>query len=227
MRWTSLFLGSIVGVVLVAAPTAWGAGTTTTKTEVVAHLAKDKKNRAPSKKHPRAAKVDFTMEWGSSGDDFAGTLQSIKVLFPKGSVYNGGKFPKCAKSTLDFRGVEGCPKRSIMGHGTGTADADGNATHPKITVVNGGRDTVFFYTTMTNPALVQKAVVGHIKKRSGTWAYELTTEVPPELQIIAGIPIILQKMSIHAGYKDWLAMSRWPTAISVSTVLAQPHGVQP
>ena len=89
------------------------------------------------------------------------------MLFPKGGLYNGAKFPKCSETTLARKGVSGCPKGSIMGKGSGKAMADDVPTYPKVTIVNGGAKRVYFYTVMTNPARVQAPIVGKITKLSG------------------------------------------------------------
>ena len=49
-----------------------------------------------------------------------------------------------------------------VGSGSGTAYADTVITRPKITVVNGGGDRVYFYTVLNNPARVQVPVIGYV-----------------------------------------------------------------
>jgi hypothetical protein len=156
-------------------------------------------------------------------------MTSGDVLFPKGSLYNGAKYTKCAEAKLAASGPDACPKESIMGTGTGDAFADRVITHPDITVINGGGGKVFFWTVLTNPARVQKIVPATITKTSGQYAYKLHFEVPPALQLVTGVPIALRDLTITAGgkkwAKDWLATTscpankKWPfsTTANLST----------
>ncbi|MFL5844490.1 MAG: hypothetical protein ACJ762_07335 [Solirubrobacteraceae bacterium] len=160
-----------------------------------------------TKAKPQAHKLTFNAHWETPGDVERPIVQKFVVLFPKGALYNGGKYPKCSANTMARGGTKACPKGSIMGHGTGDAYADQVITHPDITVVNGGKDKVYFYTILNNPARVQSPVLGKITKMSGKWAYKLEAKVPEVLQIVAGVPIALRDLTVTAGSttKDWLA----------------------
>ena len=108
-----------------------------------------------------------------------------------------------------------------MGTGTGTAYADTTRTHPKITVVNGGKNIVYFYTVLNNPARVQEPVIGHVKKTSGKYAYSLSVKVPSNLQVVAGVPIELTSLSVNAGKGTWLETTgcsggKWPFQLTTS-----------
>jgi hypothetical protein len=110
-----------------------------------------------------------------------------------------------------------------MGTGTGTAYADTTVTHPKITVVNGGGSTIYFYTVLNNPARVQEPVIGHISRMGGKWAYSLNVSVPNNLQVVAGVPIELTTLSVTAGKGKWLETTgcsggHWPFSITTSYV---------
>ncbi|MFA4928782.1 MAG: hypothetical protein WC558_09715 [Patulibacter sp.] len=209
--------GLAVGVV----PALVGAETLSSKVEIVANLPK---GAQPTKRNPVPVTVDVLMEWQRSTNDNATTLQKTTVLFPLGSVYNGAKLPKCTAAALNNNGVDGCPKGSVMGKGKALAFADTVRTTADITVVNGGADRVFFYTTMTNPAVVQLPVEGKIRKLRGKWAYELVAEVPTDLQVVAGTPIVVYKMEIKISNKKWLALDRPPSGISVTNLLGPPRG---
>jgi hypothetical protein len=181
-------------------------------------------NKAGTKKKPQGVKLKVKLHWETPGDGEKPVVQSSDVLFPKGSLYNGAKYPKCTESKLNNGGLAACPKGSIMGTGTGDAFADTVITHPAITVVNGGADKVFLWTILTNPARVQKAVPGTITKQTGQWAYKLHLTVPTALQIVAGVPIALRDLTVtaggKAGAKDWLATTscpaskKWPFSVS-------------
>jgi hypothetical protein len=168
-------------------------------------------SKAGTKKKPQGVKLKVDVKWDTPGDGDKPVVQKADVLFPKGSLYNGGKYPKCSEAVLNRGGPSACPKGAIMGTGSGNAFADEVITKPKITVVNGGASKVYLYTVMTNPARVQAPVPGTITKMSGKWAYKLHLEVPRNLQIVAGVPIALRDLTVSAGRKDWLATTSCPS----------------
>jgi hypothetical protein len=173
-------------------------------------------NKAGTKKKPQGVKLIYKATYTTSADVEHPIITGGSVLFPKGALYNGGKYPKCSESTLSHGGPSKCPPHSIMGSGTGKALADNVVTIPKITVINGGATKVWFWTVLQNPARVQAAVPGTITKMSGKWAYKLTFKVPTSLQIVAGIPITLDNLKVTAGgksyAKDWLATTSCPAS---------------
>jgi hypothetical protein len=179
-------------------------------------------NKAGTKKKPQGVKLTVKVHWETPGDGEKPVTQTADVMFPKGSLYNGGKYAKCDANTLARKGISGCPAKSIMGTGSGVAYADTVFTSPKITVVNGGGNKVFLFTVLSNPARVAAPVPGTITKQSGQWAYKLHLEVPQSLQIVAGVPIALRDITITAGgksyAKDWLATTgcsggKWPFTV--------------
>jgi hypothetical protein len=183
-------------------------------------------NKAGTPKHPQAVHLKTVFHWQSLGSQNQPIVTKFLVLFPKGSLYNGAHYPTCSVGKMNSAGPGGCPKASIMGHGTGNAYADQTITHPQITVINGGAKTVYFYTVLNNPARVQEPVVGHIQRMSGKWAYSLSVTVPENLRIVAGVPIELTSLSVTAGSGSWLATTacpggHWP--FSVTTTYEDPN----
>jgi hypothetical protein len=161
-------------------------------------------NKAGTKARPKGVKLTFNAKWVTSGDVEHPIIQSGDVNIPKGGLYNGGKFPSCSAATLGHGGPSKCPPKSIMGRGTGDALADTVHTAPKITVVNGGKDRIYFWTVLQNPARVQAAVPATIKKdTSGRWSYKVHFTVPDSLQIVAGVPITLNTLRVEVGGKSW------------------------
>lgn len=157
-----------------------------------------------TKKNPKGVKiigdVKFTTEAGFEPPIITGS----DILLPKYGVYNGGKYPKCSKRTLDRTGPRGCPKESIMGKASGTALADRVITKPKIELVNGGATTLYAYTTLFNPAFVQEPVVIKIKKmQHPKWGYNVKFRVPKNLQIVGGVPIALRTLHFEVGGKPY------------------------
>jgi hypothetical protein len=191
------------------APAQDGGAQTTVKAD-----AKVTPSKAGTKRKPRGVKLNVKVEWTTPGDLEKPIIQKADVLFPRGSLYNGAKYPKCSLSAMARRGLDACPKKSIMGSGTAVAYADNVMTYPKITVVNGGKSQVCLWTVMTNPARVSACVPGKITRMSGKWAYKLHLEVPRNLQIVAGVPIALKTFNVTAGgkshAKDWLATTACP-----------------
>jgi hypothetical protein len=182
--------------------------------------AKVSPNKAGTKKRPRGVKLRIKAHWEHPPGFERPVIASAVALFPRGSLYNGRKYPRCSKRTLDRGGPTACPKRSIMGRATGSAWADTVRTRPKIVVVNGGARRVWLHTTLYHPTLVKEAIPVIVQKRRGRWAYRARIVVPETLQIVAGIPIALTDFSMRAGRGKWLATTgcpksrRWPFKVT-------------
>jgi hypothetical protein len=215
MRKLLVAAGGVLVVVAVAATAL--AATSGPAVTVTASLSP---NRAGTKAHPQGVKLTTTIKWQLLGSANQPVVKSFDVLFPKGSLYNGAKYPSCTFKKLNAAGPAACPPASIMGSGGGNAYADTVITHPKITVVNGGKSTVFFFTVLNNPARVQSPVVGKISKVGGKYAYKLHVVVPFELRHVAGVPIELTQLKITAGKQSWLATTacgpggHWPFSVT-------------
>ena len=163
-------------------------------------------NKAGTPSHPQGVRISVDARIQMPRDIDPPLVETVDVWFPKGGLYNGHKFPTCSPAAMARRGPKACPPRSIMGHGVGTADADGVTTHPTLTVINGGRDKVYFYVVLRVPARVQQAVLGTVTKvDSPRWSYKLHVKVPRNLQIVAGIPLRLERFQSTVGRGDWLA----------------------
>jgi hypothetical protein len=167
-------------------------------------------NKAGTKQRPQGVKIAVTAKFDIPQAYDPPLVDRVTVLFPKGGRYNGAKYPKCSQTVLARKGVSGCPKGSIMGKGSGKAMADDVPTYPKVTIVNGGAERVFFYTVMTNPARVQAPVVAKVTKLRGRWSYRVEADIPTSLQIVAGIPIVLHELTLSGGKGDWLATTSCP-----------------
>jgi hypothetical protein len=173
-------------------------------------------NKAGTPKHPQGINIDVKSKIETPRDYDPPLAQTVDVWISKGGNYNGGKYPTCTPQKLERGGIDACPKKSIMGHGTGKADADGVASIPDITVVNGGSKAVHFYTVLEHPARVQKAVTATIAKlSSGPWGYKVHASIPRSLQIVAGIPLRVESLHVNAGFKsyakDWIATTMCPS----------------
>ncbi len=177
--------------------------------------------KAGTSAHPQGVSLHVTVNWQTLGAANQPIVQSFKLMFPRGSLYQGAKYPSCSYARLNALGPSGCPAASIVGHGTGSAYADTVITHPTITVVNGGAKTVYFYTVLNNPATVQAPVVGHISRVTGKYAYSLVASIPSSLQVVAGVPIELTSLTVSAKHAAWLSTTGcphggWPFSVTTS-----------
>jgi hypothetical protein len=194
-------LAGIAGIVIGAMVSEAAAGTLT----------------AGSPAHPQGVRLTTSFGWQGYSPADRPMVTRIDLWFPRGSVYNGARYPMCSVHKLNAFGPSACPKGSIMGSGTGTAFADTTISRPTITVVNGGANVVYLYTVLNNPARVQEAVIGHITRLSGMFAYHLSATIPQDLQVVAGVPIKLSYLTITAGRGTWLALTSPPAGIKVVT----------
>jgi len=173
-------------------------------------------DRAGTPAHPQGIHLDVRLNFRIPTGYNPPLVSRIRVWFPRGGLFEGGSYPACSKRVLIAYGPTHCPPGSIMGRGTGLAMAARTPTHPTITIVGGGAHRVWFYTVMTNPARVQEPLPGTVTKLHGRWSYELSVPIPRNLQIIAGIPIVLHSLEISAGRGTWMATTgcphdrRWP-----------------
>jgi len=203
-------VGALALVAVEVAPTIAQDSSTTLKVDTTVSP-----NKAGTKKKPQGVKLTFKGTWTTTGDVEHPIIQGGTVYITKGALYNGGKYPKCSAGTLAHGGPAACPAKSIMGKGGGDALADTVHTKPVITVVNGGSNLIYFWTVLKNPARVAAAVPAKITKQTGKWAYKVTFKVPQSLQIVAGIPITLNNLTVTLGgkswAKDWLATTSCPS----------------
>ncbi len=168
-------------------------------------------NKVGTPRHPQPVKVVLDAELISPNSGYERPIvQRSRILLGKGGLWNGAKHPKCTAATLNRRGLQACPKGSIFGKGYATGYADTVRTTPTITLVNGGAKEAYGFVQLTNPARVNAAVVGHIKKRHGKWAYQVDFTVPEVLQIVAGVPISLTKLHLTVGKGDIIATTYCP-----------------
>lgn len=164
--------------------------------------AKISPNKAGTKKDPQGVKLSGTVKWTSEAGVEPPIITAATAYIGKGGTYNGGKYPKCSKKTLQTK-PKNCPAKSIMGSGSGSAFADTVITRPKIVFYNGGANWMYLYTTLFNPAFVQEPVPAKISKVSGKWNYKVRIVVPENLQIVAGVPIALRDFKYTLGGKKY------------------------
>jgi hypothetical protein len=204
-----LALAGIAGMIIGGAAVAAVASSAVSVSAAPARLS------AGSPSHPQGVKLTTALSWEGLKPGTAPTITKIDLWFPTGTRYNGASYPSCSYARLNAQGPASCPKNSIMGSGTATAFADTVVTRPRITVVNGGSDRVYFYTVLNNPARVQVPVIGQITRLPGRFAYHLSATIPPRLLVVAGVPIRFTALDVNAGRGTWLATTAPPAGIKI------------
>lgn len=207
LKQTALAGALALALLATAAPAGAQNGADQTKLTIKAKVTP---NKAGTKRNPRGVKLAVRAAWDHPSGVERPVVSRAFVWFPRGSLYNGGKYPRCSKKTLDRRGPSACPRKSIMGRATGVAWADTIRTKPRVVIVNGGPRRVWLYTTLYRPALVQAPVPMFIKRTKGKWAYKTRIVVPPVLRIVAGVPVALASFNATAGRGKWLATTGCP-----------------
>jgi hypothetical protein len=212
-----LALAAIAGMPVGAAAVAVVAPSTVRTVRVT--QARDQLS-AGSPKHPQGVKLTTALSWTGLNPATAVGVTKVELWFPVGSLYNGASYPSCSYDRLNAAGPNACPKGSIMGSGTGTAFADTVVTRPRITVVNGGGTRVYFYTVLNNPARVQIPVIGYVTRVPGAFAYHLSATIPPQLRVVAGVPIKFTGLQLSAGRGTWLSVTAPPSGIKLVTTFS-------
>jgi len=180
--------------------------------------------KAGTRAQPSAAQLNVQIRWQTLGATSQPIVSELKILLPKGLYYNGAHVRSCSLAALGAHGPRGCPTASIVGTGSGSADAYTVIKHPAITIVNGGAGRVYFYTVLDRRAHVQAPAIGTLTPRSGSWSYRLDVSVPQTLQVVAGVPIALTYLDFSAGKGSWLettacpATRKWPFQVTADYV---------
>lgn len=181
-------------------------------------------NNGGSKAKPQGHKITAKVTVTTQGDVDHPIVESGVIYFPKGGKYQGEKYTKCASATLARSGPDGCPSKSIIGKGSGSASADTVEAGPKVVVVNGGKNLILAYVTLQRPARVRAVVPAKLVPQSGQWSYKLSFTVPQSLRVVAGIPITLNDLNLTTGYtkaaKDIIATTsctggKWPFQVDL------------
>jgi hypothetical protein len=202
---------AVLAVVLGALATALAVGQEVIPIKITTKV-KVTPNKAGTPAHPQGIKAEVWGRIDIPHDVDPPLVQAVDVWFPKDGIYNGAKHPTCSGAQMARRGPAVCPPKSVMGHGTAIADADGVRTRPTATILNGGRNKVWFYVVLKNPARVQQPVLGVITKLRGSrWGYKLHVDVPRNLQIVAGIPLRVDSFHGIVGRGDWIATTNCPS----------------
>lgn len=155
-------------------------------------------------------RVDGTID--AVGDTAPLMPRSVDVWLPKGWVYNGAKHPVCTLAMLNRGGPSACPPRSNMGRvEIALVEDRPSTTPPRAIIFNGGQTKMYFWVGIHLPARVQGAVMGTITKvNSPRWSYRLHADIPSSLQVVAGIPVVIDIFRGRVGRGDWIATTSCP-----------------
>ncbi len=202
MRKLAVLPAALVAAAVAAAPAAAQEKPVTT----FKATAKVTPKKAGTKKNPQGVKISGSLKFETITQGVEPPIiTGGDVLLPKGGTYNGGKYKTCSGSKMRAaQGTDVCDPKSIMGSGKGVALADTVDAKPTVEFVNGGKSTIWAFTTLYNPALVQEPIALNIKKlNSSKWGYRASFKVPKILQVVAGVPITLRSFNFAIGGKKY------------------------
>lgn len=174
------------------------------ETRIVSH-AKATPSKAGTQKHPQGVSITAAAELMTPRDMDPPIVDRVEILVGKGLIWNDDKYTKCSEQVLRRHGPGGCPRTSLMGSATATGMADTTAARVDLLIFNGGERRKYVYATLDHPARVREVLTVESSKLqgSGTWAHRETINVPPSLQIVAGIPLRLTKVRMQIGGKSY------------------------
>jgi hypothetical protein len=198
MRKLAVLPAALMAAAIAAAPAAAQQVPETT----FESKAKITPKKAGTKKNPQGIQITGNLKFRTITQGVEPPIiTGGDVLLPKGGVWNGGKYAKCSGSKMRAEQTwEVCPAKSIVGAGKGVAFADNVNAAPDVVFVNGGKSTLWAFTTLYRPALVQEPIAINIKKlNSAKWGYRASFRVPEVLQIVAGVPVTLRDFDFKIG----------------------------
>jgi hypothetical protein len=204
IRVGRIAVAAAAATTLIVAGAATGAeapGLTTSITSSVSpnHLVRGLTNRRG---------MPITLKFGIKINHPAGSryrLEKVSVKFPSGvGKPNGNLFPSCSVATLERarNRLSACPPGSKIGSGIakGTAVDLGVTSSGRLTLFNGpGGRSITFNVSIITPALINKTFSAPLKKINGKYGYELTNNIPTELQNILDGPIIVRSIDVTTG----------------------------
>jgi len=131
-----------------------------------------------------------------SGGQPATVTQAV-IYFGHGSIVNARLFPSCNPTRLNKIGPKACSKGSRIGAGAVTAIGAGLPETLALTAFNGpGGRSVLFYLNGNTPLKVAQAIQAPmVPIKSRFYAYKLTLNTPPNLQVLSGIVVATTSFS--------------------------------
>lgn len=172
--------------------------------------------KAGTPAHPRGVALRAAARLVVPSDVEPPVVTAIEIRSAPGLDWHGERFTRCAKATLDRRGPKGCPRTSFMGTATATGRADTVAARLDVQFFNGGKGLTYAYATLNRPARIREVIAIHSTRfSSGPWGHMEALTVPPTLQIVAGVPLQLDRITLAIGgkpyAKDYISSTACPS----------------
>lgn len=161
-------------------------------------------SKAGTPAHPRGVALRAAARLVVPPDVEPPVVTALEIRIVRGLDWHGERFVSCAKATLARQGPKGCPRESIMGTATATGRADTVAARLDVVFVNGGARTAYAYATLNRPARIREVLTVHETRfAAGPWGHEESLKVPPSLQIVAGVPLQLDRITLDIGGRPY------------------------
>lgn len=158
----------------------------------------------PSKASTAKVKRSVNLKISTGTRDTTGaqppSTKFVRILFPRGSRWNGGLFPTCSPTSISqAKSTADCPAGSIIGSGKAAGLAPGPITQNdlKISIANGGPSSLSMFVEGTSPLRIQSNIAVKISKLSGKFGLRTDIPIPENLQEPApGVPVAVTLFSI-------------------------------
>lgn len=161
-------------------------------------------SKAGTPAHPRGVALRAAARLVAPPDVEPPVVTAIEIRIVRGLDWHGERFVTCARATLARKGPKGCPRESIMGTATATGRADTVSARLDVVFVNGGARTAYAYATLNRPARIREVLTIHETRfADGPWGHEESLTVPPSLQIVAGVPLQLDRITLDIGGRPY------------------------
>ncbi|WP_445149310.1 hypothetical protein [Baekduia sp. Peel2402] len=184
----------LIGAVATLAPSA---GATTLSADV-----KLTPSKAGTAKRPQGVKLAVKMDLNTPEGVDHPIVTGFEVWHGPGLAFDRAKgYVRCAQVTLARRGPDGCPRNSIVGHGSGPFIEDPIEAAPKFVFVNGPGGLPMAYITLQRPARVRAATTPTVIDRPRSiWPHRTRWTFPQILRVVAGIPTTPSHLGFTYGY---------------------------
>lgn len=199
---------------------------------------------SPAKKSKSKKKqTDVSLRIRTATDTDDGTpppvVKNVKIVFPKGWIFNSSTFPTCAPSSLEAQNEAACSKAKVGG---GTAEvkafSQSNPGIPpivaqaQVTAYNatpsGGKPRIMLYATTTEPVSTHSIFTGTLAGRTLNLPIEIANPIPDSKIAITKFDVKVNKTKVKK--KSYVAASpncsgKWQFASTFQFADAEPKQV--
>lgn len=170
-----------------------------------------------SPRHPQGHKIAGTVEVLTPGGAVRPIVTGLEVWYGRGLEFRRDRVPTCSSEMLAKGGPDACPPASRVGVGTGPAiePPEGATSPPKLQFFNAPGGKMIAYATLQLPARVRAVLDDDVVAGArGLWPYRDAWPFPPNMQVVAGIPITLDSLAFAFGYtkaaKNYISSTSCP-----------------